>query len=185
MKAGTLLLLTLLWANTVTAEVRELSQADLRLAVAENRAIRSIALIAGVERFTGGDILDIPAFAQCNAVTYRILYRDDAGAIATLMVDGDTGRAVNLSSDKGQSVLSFASANPPSTADFGIGNFIYSLRASVTNNGNANQSSSPRNSGGVSNSSGKSNGGGNNAGGDGNGGGNSSSSDGRGNGRKN
>jgi hypothetical protein len=151
MKAGTLLLLTLLWANTVTAEVRELSQADLRLAVAENRAIRSIALIAGVERFTGGDILDIRAFAQGNAVTYRILYRDEAGAIATLMVDGETGRAANPGSDEGRSVLSFANANPPSNADLGIRYIDSSLRASATNsnNVNANQSSSPGNSGGA------------------------------------
>jgi len=184
MKTGTLLLLTLLWANTATAEVRELSQADLRLAVAENRAIRTRSLIAGVERFTGGDILDIRAFADGDSVTYRVLYRDGNGAIATLMVDGDTGRAVNPNSEEGQSVLNFASANPPSNTGFGIGSIISSLRSSATNtnNGNANQSGSPGNSSGNSNAGG--NGGGNsNAGG--NGGGNSSGSNGRGNGRNN
>ncbi len=151
MKAGNLFLLALLWTSPAAAEVRELSQADLRLAVAEDRAIRTRTLIAGVEKFTGGDVLDIRAFARDAAVTYRILYRDKVGEIATLMVDGATGRAINPSSDEGQSVLNYTSTTPPANAQGGAANANAGQRAFASghnnNNSGGNQSNSRGNAG--------------------------------------
>ena len=107
MKKFALFFVALLWANSAVADVSELSQADLRAAVAEDRAIQSRTLISSVERFTGGEVIDIRAFVLEGVVTYRILFRNAAGEIGTLMVDGSTGRAVNPNSELRSRAIGF------------------------------------------------------------------------------
>ena len=158
MKRYAFALMVALTTTSAQAEVRELSQAELRAAVAEERAIPTRNLVRGVEQFTGGDVLDIRAFLTDENVTYRILYRAESGAIDTIMVNGATGRQVNPNSIVGQTVLAVAGSNPGNGNGnaFGVGN-------SNGDNGVGN------NNGSGNNRNGNRNGRGNGSGGNGNG----------------
>lgn len=136
------------------ADIKELSQAELRAAVAERGAISTRSLISGVEDFTGGSVLDIRAFDVDGVVTYRIVVSQDDGQVSTLMVDGATGRAVSATSAVGKQVvlLSAATEGTPQLSNNGNGR------------GNANGRGNGRGNG---NSGGNGNGGGNGGGGGG------------------
>lgn len=138
---------------TLAAEVSEMSQAELRSAISESRAIPTRSLIGGVENYTGGEVVDIRAFVSDGAVLYRILYRDTDSQIRSLLVDGASGRAVNPASGVGQEVVSYVNTNP--------GNGL-ALGRQGGNNGQAN-------SRGRDNNNGRGNSGGSNRGGNGNG----------------
>jgi hypothetical protein len=188
MRIGLILTVALLVAGQAMADLQELSQTELRNAVGESRAIRTHVLITGVERFTGGSVVDIRAFENNGAIIYRVLYRGDDKSIHTLMVDGETGRSVSPESDEGSAVLRFATANPRETTS--AASTTGQRPIAGTRVSNAGQSPRDNNAGGNNaggndrgnsgGNSGKGNGASGNNGNNGNGGGN-----GRSNGRNN
>lgn len=90
------------------ADVRELTRADLRQAIADDQAIASHRLIKGVEDYTGGSVVNVRAFELDGAVTYRILVKQDDGALGAIMLEGDSGRVVMPSTEVGISVSAYA-----------------------------------------------------------------------------
>lgn len=106
--AHALLLLMFLAPAGAWADAVELNQSELRAAVADRGAISTRRLIAGVEDFTSGDVVDIRAFEVDGVVTYRIVVQLDNGQVSILMVDATTGRAVSVESDVGRQVASVA-----------------------------------------------------------------------------
>lgn len=152
----------LIVSTSAFAEVSELSQAELRAAVAQERGISTRALVRGVENYTGGEVVDMRAFMDGTTLVYRILYVGTGGGIETILVDGATGREVTASSAVGQSIAQFISANP------GGGNGNAFGRSSQGNSAaNANAGRGNNNSGGNRRDSGRGNNG--NSGGNGNG----------------
>ncbi len=93
MKASSkvLALLFCLAPTILSAQVRELSQAELRSAVAERTAFATRSVIKGVENFTGGSAIEVRAFNVDGTVIYRVLVRHEDGRLASIMVDGATG----------------------------------------------------------------------------------------------
>ena len=139
------------------ADVAELSQAQLRAAIAEDRAIPTRSLVSGVENFTGGEVVDIRAFIEGTDLIYRILYRGEDGAVEMILVDGQTGRAVGSASEAGQAIAEYVSANP------GQGNaFGRSGLGNGQNNGNNGRGNNNRGGNGNGNSGGNGNGNGRN-----------------------
>ncbi|MGJ8622852.1 MAG: PepSY domain-containing protein [Yoonia sp.] len=175
------------FAAQAHADARELSQHELRAAVSEGRAVRTQALITGVERYTGGEALEVRAFLEDQGVIYRVLYRTESGSVATLMVDASTGRSVSPSSTRGQSVESYAASHPEGGG--GVAQIPTSASQSESassnnlqgNNGNSNSGNGGGNSGNGNSGNGNGNGGGNSGNGNGNGGGNSGNGNGGGN----
>ena len=146
MKASTKVLAVLLClAPTVSsAQVRELSQAELRRAVAERVAYETQSLIRGVERFTGGIVIEVRAFGVDGSVIYRVLVRHDNGRLVPIMVNGATGYEVSSSTPAGREVMTVA-ASTNSTGAVRV--------SSGSNSGNSNSgNSNSGNSGGYGNS---------------------------------
>ena len=113
MKPLVIAISAILLATSASADVTELSQSDLRAAIAADRAIPTRSLVSGVENFTGGEVLDIRAFIEGQETfIYRILYRGPDGDVQMLLVDGGTGRQVASASSVGQSIAAFVGANP-------------------------------------------------------------------------
>jgi hypothetical protein len=165
MKLLSTTLLGLLVATSVFAQVSELSQAELRAAVAEERGIATRTLVRGVEHFTGGEVVDIRAFRDGSMLVYRILYVGTGGEIETILVDGATGRAVPETSAVGRTITQYVSANP------GVGNgnaFGQSRHGSGAMNANAGAGNNTRGGNGRGGGNGNGNSGGN-GGGNGNG----------------
>lgn len=159
------------------ADVRELSQAELRNAVSRDQTIATRHLISGVESFTGGDVVEIRAFVADNKVTYRIMVRQPRGQLGLLMVDGATGLQVFDSSALGQEIEAYASRTPNPTTQLSSNSSIPGVVANnaggnLNGNGNGNGRGGGNNGNGAGNSSSNNgNGGGNNGNGGGNGGG--------------
>ncbi|WP_439153821.1 PepSY domain-containing protein [Yoonia sp.] len=148
--------LTCLLPGFAVAEIAEMSQAELRRAVAESGAISTRRLIAGVEDYTGGVVVDIRAFNVDGVVVYRIVVRQDDGQISTLMVDGNTGRAVSANSDSGKQItaLSESSDGSPQLPDTANEN----ASANASSNANAGRNANAGNNGRSNSNSGGSRG---------------------------
>ena len=142
-------------ATSAYADVQELSRSELRAAIAEERAIPTRSLVAGVENYTGGEVIDVRAFIDGTDLIYRILYRGDDDVVGTLLVDGKTGRAVGSASDVGQAIAEYVGANPGQGNAFGLANGPNGV-GNGRNNGNNGRGNN--NSGG--NGNGNGNGGG-------------------------
>jgi hypothetical protein len=150
-------------SSAAFAEVTELSQAELRAAVAEDRGLSTRALVRGVENFTGGEVVDIRAFMDGSNLVYRILYVGTGGEIETILVDGASGRVVTASSEVAQSIAAYVRVNP----GVGKGNaFGLSNQGNGVGNANANAGRGNNNRGGNGRGGGNGNG---NSGGNGNG----------------
>ncbi|PUB17295.1 hypothetical protein [Yoonia sediminilitoris] len=178
-----LICLSSFWTLPAAADAddRELSQRELRTAVASNSAIETRRLISGVEDYTGGDVVEIRAFLIDSVVTYSVLVRHKDGHIGSVMIDGQTGRAVTPDSQAGQQVRSLvASAPAASGSERGRANLNVSGTRRAPGRDASNNSRSNRNDAGRNGNSGRENGnngggnsgGGNNGGGKGNSGGN-------------
>lgn len=90
------------------ADVRELTSAQLRTAIADDRAIASYRLIEGVERYTGGTVVDVRVFDVGGDVTYRILVRNDQSGLDAILVEGNSGQVIMPSTNVAQQVSAFA-----------------------------------------------------------------------------
>lgn len=123
-----------------SAEIEELSQAELRSAVAGGGMISTRQLIAGVENFTGGNVVDIRAFGADSSVIYRVIVHNDDGQVSTLIVNGVTGHAISEASQLGRQIAQAAAANRGNSQ---IGNAGRSAsargRGNANNNGNGNR----------------------------------------------
>ena len=111
--------LALLPAFASLADARELSQSELRAVVSARDAIPTRRLISGVEDHTGGDVVEVRAFMFEETLTYRVMFRMGDGHLAAILVDGETGHAIEDESDR--NVNCFATehtfiANPNATA---------------------------------------------------------------------
>lgn len=148
-------MLASMWAMPAAAELRELSQSDLRNAVANRQALPSRSVMSGVENYTGGTVLEIRAFEDSGVVTYRVLFRDTAGAVGAIMIDGASGRAVQPSSSTGQSISGYVSQHAASP---GNGRSAAAVTRSNGNNNRANGNSNRAN-GNANSDRGRSNGG--------------------------
>lgn len=93
------------------AEIKEMSQAELRAAVADNEAIPTRRLISGVENFVGGNVVEIRAFEVDGQVTYRIIIRHDNGQVGRIIVDAGSGREMRAESEVGRQIASLATAS--------------------------------------------------------------------------
>lgn len=157
MKPLVLAISAMLFAAPAVADVAELSQSELRAAVAADRAIATRSLVAGVESFTGGQVVDIRAFLEDQeTLIYRILYRGPNGEVEMLLVDGGTGRQVASASDVGQAIAAYVGANPGNGNGnaFGHGNNRGNGLGNGRNNGN-NGRNDNRGGGGSSNGGGR------------------------------
>ena len=148
MKSLIIAIVGILLASSAAADVSELSQAELRSAVAENRAIPSRSLVAGVENYTGGEVVDIRAFIEGTELIYRILYRGGDGAVGMLLIDGGTGRAVGSASEVGQAIAAYVGANPGRGNAFGRNNNNGNRNGIGNGRNNSNNGSSNSNRGG-------------------------------------
>lgn len=120
MKPLVIAISAILFATSAVADVSELSQSELRAAVAADLAIPTRSLVAGVESFTGGQVVDIRAFLEDQqTLIFRILYRGPNGEVEMLLVDGGTGRQVASASDVGQAIAAYVGANPGKRNAFG------------------------------------------------------------------
>lgn len=113
--------LALLPASASLADARELSQSELRAVVSVRDAIPTRRLISGVEDDTGGEVVEMRAFMFEENLTYRVLFRMEDGHLGAILVDGETGHAVDDESD--HNVDCFATehtfiVNPNTTARF-------------------------------------------------------------------
>lgn len=157
MKPLVIAISAILFATSAVADVSELSQSELRAAVAADRAIPTRSLVAGVESFTGGQVVDIRAFLEDQqTLIYRILYRGPNGEVEMLLVDGGTGRQVASASDVGQAIAAYVGANPGNGNAFGRDN----NRGNGLGNGRNNGNNGRNDNRGGSSGGGSSNGGG-------------------------
>lgn len=95
------------------AEVRELTQAGLRTAIVDNRAIPSFELINAVEVHTGEPVVHVRAFDVSGAVIYRVLIKQKGGALGAILLDGESGHVVLPSTRVGQKIAEFAGTVAP------------------------------------------------------------------------
>ena len=93
------------------AELRELSQTDLRHAVSTDRAIASHQLFQNVETQTGGTVISMRAFAIEDDITFRLLVRYDSGMLDAIMIDGLTGEIIPATTQIAARVSAFAEAS--------------------------------------------------------------------------
>ena len=154
MKTSAHLLIIFLCAApaVASAQVSELSQAALRSAVANDSVIGTRALILGVEKYTGGDVVDVRAFNVDGKITYRVLITYEDGRLGSLLVDAMRGTEVASTSSVGRQVLAVAESSSSQGANFSGG-------ATSNSGGNGNS-----NSGGNSNNGSNGNSGGGNSG---------------------
>jgi uncharacterized membrane protein YkoI len=150
-------------ASQTAADVRELSQSDLRQAVAERTAIGSLVLISNVEDVAGGEVVNIRAFEIDEAIVYRVLVRLDDGQLGAVTLDGASGQPLLPTSDLGTQIATFARATSQSavalSGDVSQGN---SGNGNAGGNGNGNAGGNGNgNSGGNGNGNGNGNSGGN------------------------
>jgi len=113
--------LALLPASASLADARELSQSELRAVVSVRDAIPTRRLISGVEDHTGGEVVEVRAFMFEEMLTYRVLFRMEDGHLGAILVDGETGHAVD--DESGRNANCFATehtfiVNPNTTARF-------------------------------------------------------------------
>jgi len=176
------------FATQSAAEIHEMSSAELRLAVLDDRAIGTRRLIAGIENFTQGDVMEVRAFLVDNVVMYRAMYRGSDGTVRSLIVDATNGHAVSENSSHGAQVASLARQNSSNVRNTAVSKSAANSRndnsrsnSSSSRNENANSNisgnSNSNNSSNANSNSGRDN---NNRGGNGNSGGN-----GKGQGRNN
>ncbi|WP_131802269.1 hypothetical protein [Yoonia tamlensis] len=144
------------------AQIVELSQSDLRAAIANDSVIPTRQMIAGVENFTGGDVMDVRVFLVDGTITYRILVSYGDGQLGSILVDGVRGTQIAQSSNIGSQVMAAAaSGRNPNSVNANNGN--------NGNNGNGNNGNGNGNSGNGNNGNGNGNSGnGNNGNGNGN-----------------
>lgn len=156
MKIFAIFALSICAASAAMADMREMSQAELRGEVAANRAISTRNLIVGVENFTGGEVVEIRAFANDGIVIYRILFQKDDGSVDSVIVDGVSGTSVSPNSTVGQQVSSLASASSAAgTVSINANNQGRSTGVGNRNNGNRNNGNGGNgNSGGGNGNSG-------------------------------
>ncbi len=166
----TFVMLTWLAPSASFADIQELSQTELRSVVASSDVIATSRLINGVERYTGGQVVEVRAFLVDGILAYRALVRQPDGQLGTIMVDGSTGHAITPTSRAGRQVTELS--RTPSAV----------TTAKESNGNGRNTSSGLLNRGNSGNSNGGGNGNGNNGNGNGNGGGSGSGSNGNGGG---
>ncbi|WP_342077203.1 hypothetical protein [Yoonia sp. SS1-5] len=141
-----------------SADVREMSQSDLRHAVSTLGAISTSRLVDGVENFSGGRVVEVRGFDVDGALTYRVLVRHDDGHLGALLVDGVSGHAVAPDTSVGRRVSSAASSTAANNDQLarspGSGNSgrVGSIGNSSTNsaglrNGDSTKSTLSRNNG--------------------------------------
>lgn len=99
---------SLFFGTQTAAEIHELSRAELRSAVQSDRAIGTRRMIAGIEDFTQGDVMEVRAYLVDNIVMYRAMYRDADGTMRSLIVDATNGHAVSENSVHGSQVATLA-----------------------------------------------------------------------------
>jgi hypothetical protein len=107
--------LLLLVPTASHADVRELSQNELRKIVSASKAIDTRHLIADVESVMQGHVVNVRAFLVENMVTYRVMVRQAGGHLNSVMVDGKTGFAVDENSAVGRRVKAVVDANASAT----------------------------------------------------------------------
>lgn len=98
------------------ADIQELTNAELRHAISDDRAIASYHLIASAQDHIGGAVLDVRAFEIRGTVVYRILVQQDDGALCAVMLDGTSGEIIAPSTQIGRKVADFAKGVPDTSA---------------------------------------------------------------------
>ncbi|MFG5384771.1 hypothetical protein [Yoonia sp. R2-816] len=174
----TFVMLTWLAPSASFADIQELSQTELRSVVASSDVIATSRLINGVERYTGGQVVEVRAFLVDGILAYRALVRQPDGQLGTIMVDGSTGHAITPTSRAGRQVTELSrTPSAVTTAKESNGNGR-NTSSGLLNRGNSNGGGN----GNGNNGNGNGNGGGSGSGSNGNGGGNSGGNSGGGNG---
>ncbi len=157
------------------ADMRELSQEQMRQLATQQQVLGAEAIIADAAETFGGDVIDIRGFLSEGWMTYRLLLKRDDGSVIELLVNGVNGQRVSHDSEMGQSVSAVARSNNGNgnSGKNGNGN------GNSGNNGNGNGNSGNNGNGNSGN------GNGNSGNGNGNSGNNGNSGGGNGNGRGN
>lgn len=92
----------------MSAQLIELSQSELRIAVLEDRAQSGRSVLAGLEKLRDADVLDMRAFSFADTVIYRVLYRVKTDELRSVIVAASTGEPVMEESPLGQVILACA-----------------------------------------------------------------------------
>ena len=86
------------------AELHALSQADLRVAVSEERALGGKAIIAQMSEVETHDVLDLRVFEVADALVYRIIYRGAGDDVSSAMINAMTGEEITAFSPLGLAI---------------------------------------------------------------------------------
>ena len=112
--------LSLSLTGPVNAETRELTQSELRSAVASGKMISFKGVIKGVAKMTGGQPVDARAF-ESGGVYYRVLVKKDTGRIVGIIVDAESGAVVSNKSEVGIQISAIATSVSASITNMGKG----------------------------------------------------------------
>ncbi len=153
--------------HSAAADMRELSQEQMRQLVVQQQVLGAEAIMTNAAAMFGGDVMDIRGFLSEGRMTYRLLLKRDDGSVIEVLFNGVNGQRVSDNSEMGRSVSASARSNN------GNGNSGNNGNGNSGNNGNGNSGNNGNgNSGNNGNGNSGNNGNGNSGGGKGNGRGN-------------
>ena len=85
------------------ADVKEVSQSDLRDAVATSRALPFASLLDDVTDRMGGKLIEVRAFED-ERIYYRVLVIDRNGRVFSAVLDATNGNFISINSQQAQAV---------------------------------------------------------------------------------
>jgi uncharacterized membrane protein YkoI len=108
--------------HAAAADMRELSQEQMRQLVVQQQVLGAEAIITDAAATFDGDVMDIRGFLSEGRMTYRLLLKRDDGSVIELLFDGVNGQQVSHNSEMGRSVSAVARSNNGNSGNNGNGN---------------------------------------------------------------
>lgn len=87
-----------------SAELHALSQAELRAAVSEERALAAKSIIGKLPGLEKQDVLDLRVFEVADALVYRIVHRGEGDHVSSTMINAMTGEEITPNSLLGRAI---------------------------------------------------------------------------------
>lgn len=106
-------------ATASDADVKELTQTELRQSVNTQETISLTVLIQEIEQRTGAEVVEIRAFGLDGFILYRALVQCVGGSLDAIMIDGADGSAVSSQSIMWQRVSAYIGAGAAIASQIG------------------------------------------------------------------
>ena len=95
------LLLCLCMATATNAELRQLTQLQLRIAVQEGRVLDAATILDSLDQGDGAELLSLRAFEVDGTIVYHLIYRKALGELDTVWVNAQNASEIQPQSELG------------------------------------------------------------------------------------